>query len=115
MVVGQREIWWAALPDPLGSGPGFRRPVLVVQANAFNRSALSTVICVPLTSNLRLAAAPGNVRLPSRDTGLAKASVANVSALVAIDKRFLEQRVGRVPATLWHRIRDGLDLILDEG
>lgn len=79
MVIGQGEVWWADLPDPVGSGSGFRRPVLIVQGDALNRSRIATVVCVPLTSNLRWADAPGNVLLSARSTGLPKDSVANVS------------------------------------
>ena len=79
MVIAQGEVWWADLPAPSGSGPGFRRPVVVVQGDALNRSRLATVVCVPLTTNLRWAEAPGNVPLPSRVTGLPKDSVANAS------------------------------------
>ena len=74
MVIQQGEVWWAELPDPVGSGPGFRRPVLIVQGEALNRSRLATVVCVPLTSNLRWATAPGNVLLPAQRTGLPKDS-----------------------------------------
>ena len=72
MVISQGEVWWADLPDPTGSGPGFRRPIVVVQGDAFNRSNLATVVCVPVTSNLRWAEAPGNVRLTARATGLSR-------------------------------------------
>ena len=82
MVVQQGEVWWAELPDPVGSGPGFRRPVLIVQGQALNNSRIATVICVPLTSNLRWETAPGNVRLPAQSTGLPKDSVANVSQII---------------------------------
>ena len=85
MVIGQAEIWWADLPDPAGSGPGFRRPVLIVQGDGLNFSRIATVICVPLTSNLRWAEAPGNVLLRARATGLPKDSVANVSQIITID------------------------------
>ena len=86
MVVAQGDVCWADLPEPVGSGPGFRRPVLVVQGNAFNRSRIATVLIVPLTSNLRLANAPGNVVLPARVSGLPRESVANVSQLIAVDR-----------------------------
>ena len=89
------EIWWAALGDPAGSG--LRRPVLVVQSNDFNDSAIRTIICAVLTSNLRLAAAPGNLRLSRRASGLARDSVVNVAQLITVDKRLLTSRVGRVP------------------
>ena len=86
-MIAQGEVWWADLPAPEGSAPGFRRPVVVVQGDAFNRSALRTALCVPLTSNLRWAEAPGNVLLTARSTGLPRDSVANVSQLVTLDTR----------------------------
>ena len=112
MVVGQGEIFWADLPGPVGSGPGFRRPVLVVQGNAFNRSGIGSVVVVPLTSNLRLAEAPGNVLLRRRSTGLPKDSVANVSQLIAIDKMLLATRVGRVTVGTLQIVLRGIDLVL---
>ncbi len=100
------------MPDPAGSGPGFRRPYLIVSANPFNESRISTVIAVVITSNLRLAHAPGNVSLPVRGTGLSKPSVANVSQVITIDKQFLTERVGRLsPATL-SLVDQGLRLAL---
>src|SRR2546425_9100541 len=96
MVISQGEVWWADLPAPTGSGAGFRRPILVVQGDAFNRSALATVVCVPMTSNLRWADAPGNVRLAARSTGLSRDSVANVSQVIALDKALLTERVGKL-------------------
>ena len=89
MVISQGEIWWADLPEPVGSGPGYRRPVVVVQGEAFNRSRIATAVCVPLTSNLDWADAPGNVLLPARATGLPKDSVANVAQLVTLDREVL--------------------------
>ena len=86
MVIAQGDVCWADLPDPVGSGPGFRRPVLVVQGDAFNRSRVATVVCVPLTSNLKWAEAPGNVELPAKSTGLSKDSVANVSQIVSLGR-----------------------------
>ena len=98
MVIFQGEVWWADLPPPTGSGPGFRRPVVVVQADALNRSRLATVVCVPLTSNVKWADAPGNVLLRARTTGLPKDSVANVSQVVALDRthRSADPRVSSV-------------------
>lgn len=106
------EIWWASIPEPAGSGPGYRRPYLVVSANSFNESRINTVVAAVITSNLRLADAPGNVRLPVRGTGLSKPSVVNVSQLITIDKSFLTQKVGRVPPALLAEIDDGLRLVL---
>jgi mRNA interferase MazF len=79
VVISQGEVWWADIPSRTGSGPGFRRPVVVVQGDALNRSQIATVVCVPMTSNLRWADAPGNLRLTARTTGLPKDTVANVS------------------------------------
>ena len=112
MVVGQGEVWWADLPDPVGSGPGFRRPVLIVQGEALTRSRLATVICVPLTSNLRWADAPGNILLPARSTGLPKDSVANVSQIVAIDRTVLSEQVGRITRRQLELVLVGIESIL---
>src|SRR5689334_10453969 len=96
MVISQGEIWWADLPDPVGSGPGFRHPIVVIQSDAFNRSRIATVVCVPLTSNTRLAEVPGNVLLARSETGLPKDSVANASQVITLDKSLLTERVGKV-------------------
>jgi len=106
------EIWWASLPEPAGSGPGFRRPVLVLSANSFNESRISTLIAVVIASNLRLADAPGNVRLPARGLGLSKASVVNVSQIITLDKSFLTQRIGKLPPRLQTTVDDGIRLVL---
>ena len=106
------EIWWGTLPEPTGSGPGFRRPLLIVSANSFNDSRISTVVAVVITSNLRLADAPGNVRLPVKGTGLTKVSVANVSQIITVDKTFLTERIGRLSPRLLAEIDDGLRLVL---
>lgn len=112
VVVSQGDICWASLPDPTGSGPGFRRPVVVVQGNAFNASRLATTVVVPLTSNLRWAAAPGNVLLPAEHTGLPKDSVANVSQVVAVDRTLLIERVGHLSDADLALVLAGLDLVL---
>lgn len=112
MVIGQGEVWWADLPDPTGSGPGIRRPVVVVQGDAVNRSRLATAVCVPLTSNLRWADAPGNVSLAARLTGLPKDSVANVSAIVALDRALLTERVGRLARAKIELLLAGIDVVL---
>jgi mRNA interferase MazF len=106
------EVWWARMPVPRGSGPGYRRPLLVVQADAFNRSRISTVLCVALTSNLALAEAPGNVRLSKRTTRLPKASVADVSQVVTLDRSFLTKRVAKLPERTLRQIDSGLRLAL---
>ena len=112
MVIGQGEVWWADLPEPSGSGPGFRRPVVVVQGGALHRSRLATAVCVPLTSNLRWAGAPGNVALAARLTGLPRDSVANVSAIVALDRALLPERVGRLSRAKVELLLAGIDVIL---
>ncbi|MGA9643384.1 MAG: type II toxin-antitoxin system PemK/MazF family toxin [Terriglobales bacterium] len=112
MVISQGEIWWADLPAPTGSGPGFRRPVAVVQGDALNQSRISTVVCVPLTSNLKWALAPGNVSLSARVTGLPKNSVANVSQLVSLDQSLLTERVGTLPRSKLELLLSGIDLVL---
>ena len=111
-MISQGEIWWVDLPDPAGSGPGFRRPVIVVQGDSFNRSKISTVLCVPLTSNLKWAEAPGNVVLEAHLTGLPKDSVANVSQLVAVDKSLLTELVSRVSRVKIDLVLSGIDVVL---
>ncbi|PYS23455.1 MAG: mRNA interferase MazF2 [Acidobacteria bacterium] len=112
MVVAQGEIWWAALPKPIGSGPGFRRPVVVVQSDSFNRSNIATVVCVPLTSNLKWTDAPGNVLLSSRSSGLPKDSVANVSQIVTLDKNLLSDRTGKLSRSQLGLVLSGIDIVL---
>jgi len=112
VVISQGEIWWAALPPPAGSGPGFRRPVLVVQGDPLNLSNIGTVVCVPLTGNLKWALAPGNVHLPARLTGLPKNSVANVSRIISVDKEFLAERVGKLPRSKLQSVLAGIDIVL---
>ena len=112
MVIAQGEAWWADLPAPTGSGPGFRRPVVVVQSDALNRSRLGTVVCVPLTSNLRWADAPGNTLLTARATGLPKDSVANASQVITLDKTVLTERVGKLSSAKVELVLAGIDVIL---
>ena len=112
MVISQGDVCWAELPVPTGSGPGFRRPVIVVQGDALNRSRVATVVCVPLTGNLRWADAPGNVRLAARMTGLPRDSVANVSQIVALDRTLLEERVSRVSRAKLELVLSGVDVVL---
>jgi len=111
-VISQGDVWWAELDEPVGSEPGFRRPVVVVQGDDFNRSALRTVVAVSLTSNLRWASAPGNVRLTSRVTGLPRDSVANVSQIVTLDKSILTERVGSLPAPKLELVLAGIGRVL---
>ena len=112
MVVERGEVWWADLGEPVGAEPGYRRPVVVVQSDAFNRSRIDTTIAVILTSNRQLLDAPGNVLIQAKQSGLSKDSVANVSQLVTLDLVTLAERVGRVPMRLLARIDDGLRLVL---
>lgn len=111
-MIRQREVWWAGLPGPSGSEAGFRRPVVVVQGDRFNRSRIGTVLCVPLTSQLRLADAPGNVLLRARSTGLSRESVANVSLLLAVNRHQLEERVGLITERELEQVLIGVDMVL---
>lgn len=112
MVIGQGEVWWADLPSPKGSGPGFRRPVVVVQCDHLNRSRLATVVCVPLTSNLKYAEAPGNVLLSARAAGLPKDSVANPTQIVTLDKELLTERIAKLSKNAMASILGGIDVLL---
>lgn len=111
-MIGQGNVCWADMPDPVGSGPGFRRPVLVVQSDAFNRSAIRTVVCVPLTSNQKWASSPGNVALSPRDTGLSRASVANVSQVVTLDKTAIAETIGRLRPAKLELVLGGIEILL---
>lgn len=107
------EIWWASLPEPTGSEPGSRRPLLIIQSDEFNRSRIATVLAVILTTNTNLAEAPGNVLLESRLTGLPRDSVANVSQIVTADRRFLTERVSTLDSRSLRQVENGLRIILD--
>lgn len=111
-MVKRGEIWWAGPPAPKGSGPGPRRPVLIIQSDAFNRSGIRTTLAVAVTSNLELLNAPGNVALGRRGTGLSRPSVANVSQVVTLEKRLLADRVGKVSDSMLARVEEGLRLVL---
>src|SRR5918998_1718782 len=102
------EVWWAQLPEPVASEPGYRRPVLIIQSDNFNRSRIRTVIAVVLTTNLRLAGAPGNVPVSKEDTALSKDSVANVSQIITLDKSFLTERVSRISDRIMMSVEDGI-------
>jgi len=112
VVVERGAIWWADLAEPRGSEPGFRRPLLIVQADAFNRSRIQTIVAVVLTSNLRLVEAPGNVLIPARLSGLPKDSVANISQVITIDRDFLLEPAGKLDAKILRQVEDGLRLVL---
>ena len=107
------EIWWADLADPLGSAPGFRRPVLVIQSDPFNASRIGTVVVATITSNLSRADAPGNARLSKSESGLAKPSVVNVSQLLTVDRAILSRKVKSLPASTMATVDAGLKLVLD--
>lgn len=106
------EIWWANLPNPVGSEPSYRRPVVIIQDDTFTQSRLRTVIVAIITSNIQLASAPGNVLLPGDATGLARDSVANVSQIFTLDKAFLTERIGSLPVSLQEEVDEGLRTVL---
>ena len=106
------EIWWADLPNPVGSGPGYKRPVLVVQSNPFNASRIATVIVATVTSNLALAEAPGNVRIAKSDSGLPQPSVVNVSQLITLDRSILTKKIKVLPGAVLDKVDIGLKLVL---
>jgi mRNA interferase MazF len=110
--VRRGEVWWAELPEPVASEPGYRRPVLIVQSDDFNRSRIHTVIAVVLTTNLRLAEAPGNVLISKEDTALPGDLVANVSQIITLDKTFLTERVSRVSDRIMMLVEDGIRTVL---
>jgi mRNA interferase MazF len=112
VVIERGDVWWADLGDPGGSEAGFRRPVVVVQADAFNRSKLKTVVAVVLTTNMRLVEAPGNVLILPKASGLPRDSVANVSQLITVDRTFLIERTGRLRGVPLRDIDSGLRLVL---
>jgi mRNA interferase MazF len=110
--VQRGQLWWADLPTPRGSEPGYRRPVVIVQSDAFNRSGIRTVIVLPLTLNLRLRTAPGNVFLTAGATGLNRDSVVNVAQAITLDKGFLRTPIGRIPIAKLREVEEGLRLVL---
>ncbi len=115
MVVYRGEIWWADLPTPVGSGPGYRRPVLVVQSDRFNASAIGTVVIAAITGNMTIGAAKGNVSLTPRQSGLPKDSVINVSQILTIDRSLLIERINTIPQKKMNQVDEGLKLVLDLG
>lgn len=111
-MVNRGEVWWAELPEPVASEPGYKRPVVILQSDEFNRSHINTVIVIVVTSNLRLADAPGNVKLLKAKTGLNQESVANVSQIITIDKRFLSEKIGQLNALTMQQLSEGVELVL---
>ena len=112
MAISLGDVCRAELPEPTGSGPGFRRPVVVVQGDALNQSRLATAACVPLTSNLKWADAPGNVLLTAAMTGLPKDSVANAAQILALDRMLLEERTGQVSSAKLGLLLAAIDTVL---
>ena len=112
MVIKRGDIWWAALPEPVGSEPGYRRPVLIIQSNEFNESKINTVVAAVITSNIRLAVAPGNVLLPSKKSKLSKESVINVSQIITIDKSYLTEKVHSLSSSVIAQVDEGLKLVI---
>ena len=106
------EVWWAELPDPTASETGFRRPVLILQSNLFNRSRIQTVLVAAMTSTMKLAAAPGNVSLSKRSANLGRESVVNISQIVTLDKSFLRERAGKLQDPKLREVEEGVRLIL---
>jgi mRNA interferase MazF len=112
MVMKRNEIWWASLPDAVGSSPGYRRPVLVIQSDAFNVSNINTIIVLAITSNLNLANAPGNVFINKKQSGLPQDSVINVSQIITIDKSFLTEYVAVLATKTMRQVEEGMRLVL---
>jgi mRNA interferase MazF len=112
MVIKRGEIWWAELPEPTASEPGYKRPLIVIQSNDFNSSNINTIIAVIITSNIRLAAAPGNILLPAAKSKLPKKSVVNVSQLITVDKSFFTEKIHTLSSRLMEQIDDGIRLVL---
>jgi len=113
MVIRQGDIYWVDVGDPVGSGPGYRHPHVIVQNNVFNRSRISTVIVCALTSNLKRASAPGNLELAAGEGGLIKPSVVIVSQVFTVDKSQLEEQIGTLSERRVRQILDGIDIVLE--
>ncbi len=112
MVIKRGEIWWAKLPEPVGSGPGHKKPLVIIQSNEFNSSNINTIIAVAITTNIHLAAAPGNILLSIKKSKLPKKSVVNISQLITIDKSFFTERIHTLSNKVMEQIDDGIRLVL---
>ncbi len=112
MVIKRGQIWWAELPEPIESGPGYRRPLLIIQSNSFNKSKINTIIAAVITSNIRLSAAPGNIVLSTQKSKLPKESVINVSQLITIDKSFLTEKINTLSNSIMANVDEGVRLVL---
>jgi mRNA interferase MazF len=106
------EIWWADLGIPFGSEPGFRRPVLIVQEDAFNKSKINTVIVIPLTTNMIFENAPGNVFIGKEETGLSRDSIIVVPQIGVIDKDRLIEKIIKVSKICIEEVEYGIKLVL---
>lgn len=106
------EIWWADFGIPFGSEPGFRRPILIIQEDAFNNSRINTVIVIPVTTNMLLNEAPGNVLIEKEKSGLPNDSVIVVSQITVIDKKRLVERVKNISNSIMNKIDDGIRIVL---
>ena len=106
------DIWWADFGIPYGSEAGFKRPVLIIQDDAFNRSRINTVIVIPITTNLVLADAPGNVLLEKEESGLSKDSVIVVSQISSIDRNRLIEKINRIESNVFREVEYGIKMIL---
>ena len=113
MVIDQGDIFWIDLDDPSDSEPGYRHPHVVIQNNVFNRSRISTVVVCALTSNLKRAAAPGNVLLARGEANLPKQSVVNISQIFTVDKTQLGEKIGTLSAKRVRAILDGIGLLME--
>lgn len=111
-MISRGELWWADLGEPRGSAPALRRPVLIVQTDAYNGSRLGTAIVAVLTSNLRLAGMPGNVTLPAVHTGLPNDSVVDITQIATVDRRYLESRIGVLSPWLLSDVDRGLRRVM---
>ncbi len=112
MVIKRGEIWWAELPEPVGSEPGYKRPLVIIQSNEFNNSNINTIIAAVITTNIQLAAAPGNILLPAKKSKLPKKSVINISQLITINKSFLTVKVHTLSSKVMEQIDNGIKLVL---
>ena len=112
MVIKRGQIWWAELPEPVGSEPGYKRPLLIIQSDDFNKSKIHTIIAAVITSNIRLSAAPGNILLSTKKSKLPKKSVINVSQLITIDKLFLTEKINTLPRSIMTKVDEGIRLVL---
>lgn len=111
-MIAQGDIWWADLGEPVGSAPGYQRPMLIVQGDLLNNSRIATILCVPLTGTQKLADMPGNVLLTAEQARLDRSSVANVSQMIAVDRSLLRERIGHVSRRKLEQVFKGIDIVL---